>query len=151
MQALMQGVMAPQANQAAPLPFAAQPSHPSLGPQPSMSPDVPPSWMDAAPPQPQIRTGVQRDQNSGLYTIGFFALIVFAVAAAGVIGIVVWGPEKHSTNRSHLASEPPAASVTAPLEEAPPPVAAAPVDSAPAIASSVPDSKKRKPARAKKH
>src|SRR5690606_7777959 len=52
-----------------------------------------PLWMDV-PEQPPQRTGVVRSPYATLSTVGFFLLITFAVAAAGLIGMALWGPDK---------------------------------------------------------
>lgn len=96
-----------------------------------------PLWMDV-PQQPPQRTGVVRSPYSTLSTIGFFLLITFAVAGAGLIGMALWGPDKTIKNRTALATDPPTppelpslpASADAPAS--PPPVA----DSASAASSS---------------
>jgi hypothetical protein len=64
--------------------------------------------MDAAPPKVAHRRGVIPAPRSGLNTAVFFGLIIFAVAAAGIIGVVYWGPEKTIKNRTQFATNPPA-------------------------------------------
>jgi hypothetical protein len=84
----------------------------------------------------QARVGASPTRGSGLQTLLFFVIIIVAVGAAGMIGVVVWGPEKTSANRTHLASNPPAAdplpSFSAVASADPPPAASeipAPADS----------------------
>lgn len=114
-----------------------------------------PLWMDV-PQQPPQRTGVVRSPYATLSTIGFFLLITFAVAGAGLIGMALWGPDKTIKNRTALATEPPAlpslpASADAPASA--PPVAdsasAAPSSSARA-ASPAKKTKKKSPQRQRK-
>jgi uncharacterized iron-regulated membrane protein len=40
-------------------------------------------------------------------TLLFFGLIVFVVAAAGIAGVAMWGPEKTVKNRTQFATNPP--------------------------------------------
>lgn len=100
-----------------------------------------PLWMEGTQQRPpEVRRGATATPRSGLHTLLFFGLITFAVGAAGIFGITMWGPDKTVTNRSHLATNPPPPTTMPSLpEEAPPapPVAesaAAPVDSAAAPA-----------------
>jgi hypothetical protein len=92
---------------------------------------------------PQARVGATAARGSGMNTLVFFGLIVFFVAAAGIVGVVLWGPDKTVASRQHLASEPaasassqssPEASASAASSaDAPPPAATeapAPADSA---------------------
>ena len=95
----------------------------------------PPDWMmDAPQAAPQVRTGAAPNRGVGMNTLLFFGLIVFVVAAAGFVGIAVWGPEKPIRNRTQLATNPPppttlpslADSASAsPVENATPPPGAA--------------------------
>lgn len=93
--------------------------------------------MDVPQPTPQQRTGVAKDKSSGgLQTFGFFALIIFFVASAGIIGVVVWGPEKHTKSQSHLATEPPPSTSLPSLPPDPPPAAASATPETPSPADS---------------
>lgn len=92
-----------------------------------------PSWMDDAPqsarsPSPK-RMGA-RGKGGSWQTFVFFGGIILAVAAAGTVGILVWGPEKEPKRSQHLASDPPPPTVLPSL----------PADSAdtPAVADSAP-------------
>jgi hypothetical protein len=164
MQALMHGIMQPQdGGQQGSIPpaYPSVPPPPMTGPPPPMftgppppmssaavgvvdqsgrgpSPTNSPFWMDVPQQTPQQRTGVAKDKgSSGLQTFGFFALIIFFVATAGIIGVVVWGPEKHSSkSQSHLATDPPPSASLPSLPADPPPAASAAPTENPAPADS---------------
>ena len=75
------------------------------------------------------RTGIAAQPSRGIPSFVFFGLIIVAVTAAGIVGVTIWGPEKEIKNRSHLASDPPAATEL-PSLPADPSASAAPADSA---------------------
>ena len=127
------------------------------------APVEPPSWMLDAPARSQvtIRTGASPMRGNGLGTFGFFAMIVVVVGLAGTIGVLFWGPDKTSSTRTHLATDPSAPTTTLPSladsASAPPaasvalagPADSAAADSAPAANVSA-SAKKAKKTRAKK-
>jgi len=103
--------------------------------------------------RPQIRTGAT-PVRSGLTTLLFFALITAVVATAGIVGVVLWGPEKEIKTRSHFATDP-MAEIAPSLPSLPAVESADPPLVAPAADTSTPaepaaSTKKAKKARAKK-
>ena len=108
-----------------------------------------PVWMELPRPPP-ARTGAAPAKSSGLSTVGFFALITLLVGAAGIIGVTMWGPEKPTTSRTHLASNPapppelPSLPPSAEGPAVPPPAAAAAVSAAPVDSAAGHSAKKAK-------
>src|SRR4051794_32324324 len=101
---------APSASQAPPVngPHGPSPTHGQPMPvdaTPSIAPAAPPAWMEPAPVMPETRRG--HTSRSGMNTLVFFGLITFVVAAAGIGGVVMWGPEKAMKNRTQFATNPP--------------------------------------------
>jgi len=96
-----------------------------------------PLWMETPSAQPEIRRGAPPPPRSGLHTLVFFGLIVFVVAAAGIGGVALWGPEKTIKNRTQFATNPPEPMSLPSLPSAPSAAATTPV--AP-VAASVADS-----------
>lgn len=99
-----------------------------------------PLWMETPSLQPGIRRGAPPPPRSGVQTLLFFGLIVFVVAAAGIGGVALWGPEKTIKNRTQFATNPPAPMslpTLAPVEptSAVAPVAASVADATPAGAT----------------
>jgi len=101
-----------------------------------------PAWMNEPVRAPTLnRTGAHKRPGSGLSTALFFGAIVAVVAAAGGIGIALWGPDKAPTNRTRLATDPPAPTTLPSLpEERAPAVADPPAE--PAAPSEAPPVKK---------
>jgi hypothetical protein len=89
--------------------------------------------------QPSARTGATPTRGTGVGTILFFAVIILVVAAAGTVGVLLWGPDKVSTIRSHHASDP-AADATDPTLALSTPGMSPDPSTAPASPSAVPDS-----------
>jgi hypothetical protein len=163
MEQLMQGVLAQTPAPTGPRASGVVLSDPQTGPgaPPGLqaggesAPVEPPSWMLDAPSHTpsSVRTGASPMRSSGLGTFGFFAAIVLVVGLAGTVGVLFWGPDKTTSSRTHLATDPPppvALPSLADSAEVPPAVSVAlsasadppPADPAPA--------KKGKKARAKK-
>jgi hypothetical protein len=103
------------------------------------TPDAGPAWMNEPARSPvHHRTGAHKRPGGGLTTALFFGIIVATVAAAGAAGIAIWGPDKSPTNRTRLATSPPAPTELPSLPEDPPPaVVAPPAADAPAEAAPV--------------
>lgn len=134
-------------------------------PSPSAEPSAP-AWMT----DPVMVTNAESRRGhsakaSRLNTFLFFGLIVFVVGAAGLGGVVMWGPEKTVKNRTQFATNPPQPTTLPSLPTDQPPVvppvatvesepAPAPTDAALASAAAAPKkgSKKGSPkAVTKKH
>jgi hypothetical protein len=108
------------------------------------TPDTGPAWMNEPVRSPvHHRTGAHKRPGSALATALFFGAIVATVAAAGAVGMAIWGPDKAPTNRTRLASSPPAPTELPSLPEDPKPAAAespaadAPAETPPAKKSAV--------------
>jgi hypothetical protein len=112
MEELMQGIMAPASTP--PRASGVVLSNPQKAPDGEASPSSQggqaPAWMMDAPvvSQVTVRTGAAPMRGNGAGTVLFFGLIILVVGAAGAAGVFFWGPEKTITNRTHLATDPPA-------------------------------------------
>jgi hypothetical protein len=104
MEELMNGILAPRASG---IVLSSTPPIPNAEPSDANGP----AWMKDPPKvsQTTVRTGAAPMRGSGMSTVLFFALIVLVVGAAGTAGVLLWGPDKVSTNRTHLATDPPPA------------------------------------------
>ncbi|MDF2692700.1 MAG: hypothetical protein K0S65_1083 [Labilithrix sp.] len=99
------------------------------------APQDTPLWMEVSTSRPEPRRGHAATSPRSMNTIVFFALIVVAVAAAGIGGVAVWGPEKTIKNRTQFATNPPSPTV---LPSLPPAEASEPPPAEPTSASAAP-------------